>query len=246
MLSTPAHSGTAGELLELWERAVAAGPADRPDVLLAALGAPPSSLGARNAALLQLRARLFGPAQPLSSRCPRCGTTTEFAIDCSVLAQALLPAPDADAPHRLDALGHHIEFRLPTATDVRAAAAEPDGDFVQALLARCIERCERDDGGACDVADIPDAVAELLSERMESLEPGATVGFDLTCPECASPWTAAMDCGGILWSELQARAERLLLDVDALARAYGWSEPQVLALSATRRAAYLQLVGGAA
>jgi hypothetical protein len=35
-----------------------------------------------------------------------------------------------------------------------------------------------------------------------------------------------------------------LLDVDALARAYGWSEPQVLALSATRRAAYLQLIGG--
>jgi hypothetical protein len=78
---------------------------------------------------------------------------------------------------------------------------------------------------------------------MEALEPGAAVTFDLTCPECGAQWSAPMDCGDVLWSELQVRAERLLLDVDALARAYGWSESQVLALSPTRRAAYLQLIG---
>ena len=52
-----------------------------------------------------------------------------------------------------------------------------------------------------------------------------------------------MNAGDVLWSELQSRAERLLLDVDALARAYGWTEPEILALSSTRRAAYLQLTG---
>mgnify|MGYP001788484044 CR=1 FL=1 len=36
-------------------------------------------------------------------------------------------------------------------------------------------------------------------------------------------------------------AERVLLDVDALARCYGWTESEVLRLSPTRRAAYLQL-----
>jgi hypothetical protein len=91
---------------------------------------------------------------------------------------------------------------------------------------------------------MPASVADALSRRMESLEPGAAVSFDLTCPECGAQWNAPMDCADVVWSELQARAERLLLDVDALARAYGWSEPQVLALSATRRAAYLQLIGG--
>jgi hypothetical protein len=47
----------------------------------------------------------------------------------------------------------------------------------------------------------------------------------------------------MLWMRLQLAAERLLLDVDALARAYGWSEAQVLALPPLRRAAYLQMVG---
>jgi hypothetical protein len=37
------------------------------------------------------------------------------------------------------------------------------------------------------------------------------------------------------------RAERLLLDIDTLARNYGWSESEVIALSPTRRAAYVQM-----
>ena len=38
----------------------------------------------------------------------------------------------------------------------------------------------------------------------------------------------------------------LLRDVDTLARAYGWTEEQVLALGDARRGAYLELVEGAA
>ena len=47
-----------------------------------------------------------------------------------------------------------------------------------------------------------------------------------------------------LWSELEACARRLLHDVDVLARAYGWTETEVLALGAAP-GAYLELVGGA-
>ncbi len=37
-------------------------------------------------------------------------------------------------------------------------------------------------------------------------------------------------------------AEQSLVEVDALARAYGWTEAEIMQLSPTRRAAYLQLV----
>ena len=40
----------------------------------------------------------------------------------------------------------------------------------------------------------------------------------------------------------EARARALLAAVHTLARAYGWSEPDVLALSEQRRAAYLEMV----
>jgi hypothetical protein len=78
---------------------------------------------------------------------------------------------------------------------------------------------------------------------MEELEPGAAISFEVTCPECAGTWTAPMSVGEVLWAELQARAERLMLDVDILARTYGWSETGILEMSPTRRAGYLQLAG---
>jgi hypothetical protein len=47
-----------------------------------------------------------------------------------------------------------------------------------------------------------------------------------------------------LWQKVQLAAERLLLDIDTLARAYGWTESDVLRLSPVRRAAYVQMTTG--
>jgi hypothetical protein len=227
------------EVLTLWERALAAGPLALDDALLGA--AAPASLAARNAALLALRARLFGPAQRLRAVCPACAAVLEFSVDCESLAVSLQPAAQARAEHSLLCEGYRVAYRAPDIEDWRAAAAA--SDFVPALLRRCIARCERDDGSECEPSSLPSAVTEALSSALEALEPGACVDFDLRCPECAAHWNAPMDCGAVLYGEVRARAECLLVEVDALARAYGWSEAQVLALTPTRRAAYLQLVG---
>jgi hypothetical protein len=42
---------------------------------------------------------------------------------------------------------------------------------------------------------------------------------------------------------MDARARALLAEVHSLARAYGWTEPEILALSPQRRAAYLEMAG---
>jgi hypothetical protein len=68
------------------------------------------------------------------------------------------------------------------------------------------------------------------------------VSFDLACPACGHAWHSTFDVGEALWAEVQRAAEQSLLEVDALARAYGWTEAEVMALSPVRRAAYLQLV----
>lgn len=233
---------TAEELLTLWERAAVASPSRRDDVLLAVDdGAAPALLGARNAALVALRTRLFGSMQSLRSNCPGCDAVAEFAVDGEALAFALRPRDDASGMHRLEAAGHHVDFKLPDIEDLRAAVQ--DEGFVPALLRHCVIRCKRDDGEQVPPDALPAEVAEALSRRMEILEPGASVVFDLECPGCAERWHAVMDVGEILWAELQASAERLLLDVDALAREYGWSQAEILALSPARRSAYLQLAG---
>ena len=101
--------------------------------------------------------------------------------------------------------------------------------------------CENLDGDACDVSELPAEALDAIELALEHIEPGASVEFDVVCADCGGEWSAPMDCADVVWSEIQSRAERLLLEIDVLARAYGWREDDVLALSDTRRAAYLQL-----
>lgn len=227
------------EVLALWERACAAGADRRGDALLG--DAAPVSLSARNAALMELRVKLFGARQELLAACPACGLALEFTIDCAALADSLKPGDDAAREHVLECDGYRIAFRAPDVDDWHEATRA--ADFADALLRRAIVGCVRGDGGRCDCAALPARVTDALSDALDALEPGACVDFDLCCPECAAEWSAPMDCAAVLYRELLTRAEAMLVEVDALARAYGWSEAQVLGLSPTRRAAYLQLLG---
>jgi hypothetical protein len=241
-------------LLALWEAASMAAPAGRGAALLAAAGAaPPRSLGHSHAQLLALHARLFGAAVDLISPCPACGHTAQFGVDVQALAQQITASTEAataaalsDTPPQgllaLQTHGHTLQFRLPTPADVAAAAVQTAGDeaFARQLVARCVAGCQNAQG-PLPVAELPAPVLDALSQRMATLDPGAEVSFALTCPQCATPFSAALDAADLLWRHLQAAAERVLLEVDALARAYGWSEPEVLALSPRRRAAYLQM-----
>ncbi|MFD0428254.1 hypothetical protein ACFQ60_09340 [Streptomyces zhihengii] len=69
----------------------------------------------------------------------------------------------------------------------------------------------------------------------------ADVTLSIACPECGEATPAELDITSYLWTELDTWARDLLLDVHLLASAYGWSEPEILALSPTRRRYYLEL-----
>jgi hypothetical protein len=222
------------EVLNLWERGVGLDRWRRDDALLA--DGSPRGLGARNAALLALRNTLFDRVWPLKSSCPACETDCAFEVDSVALA-GCLRLPD-DAARSFEWGGRALAARAPTVDDLTAISRTADrAGAVRALLERCIV----DD---LDLAAVDDAAIDELGQRLERLDPGALVTFQLDCPACRHQWSAVLDVGEALWLELQRSAERTLADVDALARAYGWTEAEVMQLSPTRRAAYLQLVGG--
>jgi hypothetical protein len=223
--------------LELWERAVGLGRWRRDDALLAAGDATPRGLGARNAALLALRSTLFDRAWALRSSCPACATECEFQVDSVALGEEL-HGQAAEEAATFDWAGLPVTARAPTVDDLSAISRQTDqASAVRALLARCLR-------GNFDPADADEAAIEELGRRLERLDPGAALSFRLRCPACEHEWSAMLDVGEALWIELQRAAERTLTEIDALARAYGWTEAEVMRLSPTRRAAYLQLVGG--
>jgi hypothetical protein len=223
------------QILMLWERGAGLNRWARDDALLAAIGVQSDRLGPRNSALLSLRSRLFDRPWPLKSCCPECGTECEFEADSSGLAEALLALPLAEEAD-VEINGQKIHLRVPTARDIRILSMKDRDGAVCALLGLCISPpCVPEYFDS-------DALVEL-STHLERLDPGALVSFALSCPACHHAWSSDIDVGEAVWSEVQRAAERIFVEIDVLARAYGWTEADVLDMSAIRRAAYLQLAG---
>ena len=79
---------------------------------------------------------------------------------------------------------------------------------------------------------------------MSLADPMAEILVNLPCPACGFDNNPHLDIGSFLWTEMEAHAKRLLLEVHLLASAYGWTEQAILSLSGQRRAAYLEMVRG--
>jgi hypothetical protein len=228
-----------GELLQLWERADGLEPVERALTLAEAAGGDVAVLRARpfgqtNAQVLALRQTLLGGDLAATATCPACGERIEFAI--SPAALKLLPAGEGGGL----VMGEYVvEWRPPTPDDLVAVAAEPDPE---GALRRCCLTVVSEESDRADAAMLPGEVVDAVEASMAEADPLAEVLISLECPECRSGFGADLDLGSFVWAEVDARARRLLHEVDVLARAYGWTEPEVLALSEARREAYLRLV----
>lgn len=234
-MDPPAHADRERRILSLWERAVGRSRWYRDDELLGGAGEP-RGIGHRNCALLAIRNALFGSDWPLRSDCPACGLACEFEVDSVDLAEALARQPPAKGSGELEWHGRSTAIRALTADDLRGIADHDDiVSAARALAARCLPP-------DVDPSQLSANDVDELGGWIESLDPAAAIAFALVCPACGHQWSAPLDVADALWTEVQRAAELSLTDVDALARAYGWTEEQVISLSPVRRAAYLQLV----
>jgi hypothetical protein len=197
-------------------------------------------IGERDARLLRLRIEAFGPQIECETTCPSCGARLELPLD----ARALLlerSAPDPAAFELQDG-AVTLQLRLPDSTDV-AACLQTGGDAAaaaSALAARCVTAS---DGGTTSAAPVlSSATLSAIADRLAALDPQADVTLALTCVACGDAWAAPFDPAATLLADVESYVERLTLDVHVLARAYGWPESQILAMSAARRERYLALV----
>jgi hypothetical protein len=239
---------SAAELLDLWERGLQLPPARRALALLEA-ACPEISprelatlpLGRRDAWLLELRELLLGPELTMVAGCPGCGEQVESSFDSAVIradANVLAPIPTVAVDR------YRIAFRLPASEDLLALSPGTDRAFARRLLlSRCILDAKRD-GEAVDAASLPEHAVEAVAAQMAAADPQADVELALACPACRHRWQIAFDIPNFFWQEIQAWARFMLRSVHALARAYGWREADVLALSPTRRQLYLELARG--
>lgn len=234
-MTTPTHQDREAVLLHLWERGAGLDRWRRDDSLLAHDGSLPTGLGARNAKLLAIRGSLFARPWSLRAECPACGTDLGFEINAEALTDEL-GGRSGEEDTVITWRGQPLHLHGPSAESLHAIGAIADERAAAiALLSLCCADTP------VDFSDATDEEIETLGEHLASLDPAALVSFDVECPACAHHWSSVLDIGDTVWRELRHAAELLLLDVHAIARTYGWTEDEILRLSPTRRAAYLQL-----
>lgn len=191
-------------------------------------------VGLRTAALLHLLALTEErDDMTLSSRCAHaaCGQAFEFELPLRSL-----PGDTHDAGPlrmRLDD-GRPATLRRPTGNDLRRwreAGPATHADALQLMLDTLLLDGE---AGPADEA--------ALSASLAALDPLVDFAVACNCPACGATNTVALDLESLALARLAARQGALLKEVHRCAAHYGWSEPEVLALPAVRRARYLALI----
>ena len=232
---------SAERILAVWETGRPQHALDRALTLLAAALPGVSrdaladlSIGERDARLLQLRALVLGSRAEGFAECPGCAERVEFPLDTAAfLAGRAQPRPPAH--QEIETHGRKIAFRLPTSRDLAAVVTAPDSaEALHHLVEACL--LEAHD------TKLPNEAIEALSRAMLAADPQAETTLHLTCPVCAQEWETFLEISEFFWTEIAAQAQRLLREIDALARAYGWTEREILGLPAQRRQTYLELI----
>jgi hypothetical protein len=234
---------SASTVIEVWERGLGHSSVERALVMLAACSDEPAeslpaiTIGRRDAMLTTMYRRLFGDTLKAFAECPQCSERLEYSMsarDLNAKNQLNAGAGDLTVVH-----GESLLYlRLPDSLDLRAAGECRTVAEARALLAvRCIVT------PGMSVDELPDALVDQIAARLEEADPQAETLIRLTCAACLHQWQSVLDIEQFLWAKVASLAKRLLREVHVLARAYGWRETDVLALTATRRQFYLEMAG---
>jgi hypothetical protein len=236
------------ELLDLWERTADRSSSFRALALLRAAHPESAweeleqlSIGERDQRLLKLRAQLFGPSAEMLSCCPACGEKVESVLPIRTLCEQSSP-PAVAVENTLDVDGHRVCFRLLAAGDLLAIERCAPELAREKLLERCVQWATNAQEKAVSPRELPAPVVSAVTAAMEAADTAAYLEVGLTCVSCGHSWHTVFDIARYIWREIGSWATRTLLDVHRIARAYGWTEAETLALSPTRRQIYLELI----
>lgn len=185
------------------------------------------SVARRDQALFDFRAQVFGDRVEAVTSCPACVEQLEMHLALAQIAPS--KSGTASSAFRTVRVGRsRVRCRLPNSEDLMAVASLTNiAEAREQLIARCVQS---------DDTDLREQAAALLTLHADDVQ------LDLTCPACGHAWQTAFDIAAFVWRELDDWAERTLREIHMIASAYGWSESEILELSARRRQTYVELL----
>lgn len=199
-------------------------------------------IGDRDRCLLALREQAFGRRLAGSGRCTACGSRVEFEVS---VHDVTVPRPQRDnqvGSQMFVSEDFEVSFHVPTTCDLSTIEhLRSFEDRIDKLLDRVVDKVSWR-GNEITTKELPKSVVDELEARLEEADPQGDVRLILICAVCGREWEELFDIASFLWAEVHAWAMRLIRQIHTLARAYGWRESEILALSARRRQSYLEML----
>jgi hypothetical protein len=234
------------EHLLIWDQAMLARPSSRASILARGFSAASSTeaaawpIGERDAYLLSVHRAAFGDRLDLLANCPSCAEPAAFEVSIAALLQQ---RGTSEWPLRVEFGSLTLICRRPNAADLAAAWANTDSleEARRRLFVACVDGRSAGDE-PLDPGQLDESAIAAASAALAGADPLADIRFALTCPTCATAWEALFDPPRVLWRAFDAWARSALYDVRQLARSYGWSERDILAMHPSRRQFYLDAV----
>jgi hypothetical protein len=247
---------SASALLGIWENGAGKAPVEQALAILRAAFPYAThtklmklTIGQRDTCLIQLYELTFGSHLKGLANCPACSERLELdfngrdllAPSSPLLDPELMEPLNAESSFRLN--DYEVTYRLPTSADL-LSSFEPAN--ISTLREQLLQACVVSvicDGKTKAANELPESVFEELAQHMDKADPMANLILAAACPACGHTWQIIFDIVSYFWNEINAWAIRLLHEVHLLASAYGWSEADILNMSAWRRQRYLELIG---
>ena len=149
--------------------------------------------------------------------CPECQARLEFELPTDFVI------PEASADHaRIDWEGKRHRLRMPSLADFDEGGLR---------VGRLGDGPWRDGG-----------FVEQAAAALQQADPALDLRLALHCPDCGGAFDLCFDPPAF-FAELAETGRQLLAEVVRLARAFGWSERDILAMPPRRRALYLAELG---
>ena len=234
---SPIRRLSARSLLDAWESCLDEAPPLRGATLLAAACDDTSDhtakwpIARRDTALFDLREQLFGPVVDAVVLCSKCGERAEVQFAIDQIRESSVSTRKHSGVVNVD--GRRIRYRAPTSEDLMAIAGFDD---VNAARVRLLERC-------LGSTELSEELVRRVIEHISRDQAQADVQVNFDCPSCGNAWETPFDIASFLWREVDDWARRMLREIHVIATRYGWSEVDILSMSARRRQAYLEMLG---
>lgn len=198
-------------------------------------------IGNRDLRLLELRRLLAGERLTGKSGCPQCDAELQFSLTLSQLIMNDYRRLGAnDYVEEIE--GYQLRFRALTSQDQLDVAHLYDVEEAAAALRRASLIEARWQGQPVAPESLPESVYDALGERLIDLDPQVETRFSLNCAVCDTRFSAVFEAVEFVWCEIVAHATHALEEVVLLARAFGWSEREILEMTPRRRQRYLDMV----